>query len=128
MGSVSVMEDKTIPDITVNKTPSQLTCINTDVTLSGNSITIGAMYQWSTVGSGTIISPTSKSPRVDAPETYTLTVTNPANGCSVSDNVAVTRDNISPNIWVDTNPVMMNCTVISTKISGNSSTPNVTYA
>jgi gliding motility-associated-like protein len=126
-GNVTITDDKTLPDITVNKTPSQLTCTNTIVTLSGSSLTSGATYKWETSGTGNIINPTSKNPRVDAPGTYRLTVTNPANGCTITDSVTVTQDNTVPNIWVDTNPATLNCTVTSVKISGNSSTSNVSY-
>jgi gliding motility-associated-like protein len=126
-GSVTVIDDIAVPDITVNKTPAQLTCTNTDVTLSGNSLTAGVTYLWGTSGTGNIINPTTKNPRVDAPGTYRLTVTNPANGCTIADSVTVTRDNTAPNIWVDTNPATLTCTVTSVKISGNSSTPNVSY-
>lgn len=123
--NVVVTEDISAPNINVNKTPAQLTCSVKQVTLSGNSLTPNATYLWT--GPGSISNPASKTPAVDAIGTYTLQVTNPANGCSITDNVAVTSDVTAPDIWVDTNPNVLNCVNATVQIKGNSATPNVTY-
>jgi gliding motility-associated-like protein len=126
-GNVTVTDDKMIPNINVDKNPLPLTCTRSNVLLSGNSLTSGVTYQWSTAGTGNIINPTSQTPRVDATGTYNLTVTNPTNGCSITDNVIVTQDIAIPNIWVDINPAVLNCVNSTVNISGSSSTSNVTY-
>lgn len=122
---VIVGENKTLPDINVDKTPAQLTCAVKQVTLSGTSLTSGVVYLWT--GPGNISNPTSASPSVDTTGTYTLQVTDPGNGCSVAENVTVTSNTAVPNIWVDTNPGVLNCVNSTIQIKGNSSTSNVTY-
>jgi gliding motility-associated-like protein len=128
IGNVTVTDDKITPNVNVDKNPLELTCTRLDVVLSGNSLTAGVTYQWSTGGTGNIVNPTSKNPRVDAPGTYDLTITNPLNGCTVTDNVTVVKDITAPNIWVDPNPAVLNCVNNTVKVSGNSITPTVTYA
>lgn len=128
VGNVIVTQDKTLPDINVNKSPAQLSCIVKQVVLSGNSLTSGVSYHWTTTGAGNIINAQTQSPTVDAVGYYKLTVLNPVNGCSASDSVQVTNNLAAPNIWVNTKPDTLNCTVSSVKISGNSSTAGVTYA
>ena len=60
----------------------ELTCTTTTVVLGGSSTTTGATFSWSTTG-GTIDSGgASATPTVSAPGTYTLTVTDPSNGCT----------------------------------------------
>jgi gliding motility-associated-like protein len=125
--NIVVTENKTLPDITVDKTPLPLTCTRKQVTLSGSSLTTGATYLWTTSGSGNILNPTSKSPSVDAPGTYTLQVTDPVNGCKKTDNVSVTTDIAAPQIWVNTTPSILNCAKDTVYLKGSSTTANVTY-
>jgi gliding motility-associated-like protein len=123
--NVVVSENKTVPNINVNKNPGQLTCITKQILLSGNSLTANATYLWS--GPGNISNPASKSPSVDTIGTYTLTVTDPENGCTSSDNVTVSSDLANPDIWVDTNPAILNCTTSTVQLKGSSTTTSVTY-
>ncbi|GAB4248694.1 MAG: hypothetical protein Kow0027_11230 [Saprospiraceae bacterium] len=62
-----------------------LTCSETITALSGISQTPGVLYQWSTVDGNIVFGATTTMPAVDQPGTYTLTVTNPQNGCTASD-------------------------------------------
>lgn len=126
-GNVTVLADTAKPNINVGKSPLPLTCTTKSTLLSGNSLTSGVTYQWGTSGTGNIINPTSQTPRVDAVGTYNLTVTNPVNGCTSTDYTTVSQDIAVPNIWVDTNPAVLNCVNKKVTINGNSSTPNVTY-
>jgi gliding motility-associated-like protein len=125
--SIVVTEDKTAPNINVDKSPLPLTCSRTQVTLSGNSLTPNATYLWTTSGSGNISNPASKTPSVDAIGTYTLKVTNPVNGCSITDDVVVTNDLTVPQIWVNTTPSILNCARDTVYLKGSSTTANVTY-
>lgn len=125
--NIVVTENKTAPNINVDKSPLPLTCSRTQVTLSGNSLTPNVTYLWTTAGSGNISNPSSKTPSVDAAGTYTLTVTNPVNGCSISDNVIVSGDYTAPQIWVNTSPSILNCSRDTVYLKGSSTTANVTY-
>jgi hypothetical protein len=124
---VSITQNLATPLVNVDKNPSQITCSKATVTLSGSSLTPGATLLWTTSGTGNILNKTSKTPTVDAIGTYTLTVTDPANGCTATDNVDVTSNTTPPNIWVNTSPLELNGINKTVKLSGNSSTSNVSY-
>ncbi|MFN0175001.1 MAG: beta strand repeat-containing protein, partial [Saprospiraceae bacterium] len=107
----------------------QLTCSNPNgVTLNGSGSPAGVTYLWS--GDG--INPTNQtnqSPLVTQADTYSLTVTNPANGCTATDQVIVTQDANVPS--ADGGPDhVLNCTVTSVDFDGSGSTsgPGISYA
>src|SRR4029078_3655551 len=64
-----------------------LTCSNSTVQLSGSSSTSGATFSWT--GPGTIVNGLTATPTVNALGTYTVTVTNPANGCTNTSSTSV---------------------------------------
>ena len=125
--NVEVFEDKTLPQVSVNKTPSELNCTVNEVILSGSAIPNNSALLWTTTGSGNIINNTTQNPRVDAPGYYRLTVTHPVSGCTAKDSVYVNRNITPPDIWVDVNPLPLNAINITTQVKGNSTTPDVTY-
>jgi len=90
--TVTVTSDTTTPnaDAGADKT---LTCTTTSVTLNGSSTTLGTTFSWS--GPAGFTSNVA-APVVSAAGVYTLTVTNPANGCTVSDGVTVTANTTPP--------------------------------
>ena len=63
---------------------------------------------------------------MNAPGTYTLTVSNPANGCSNSDTVTVTQDVTAAGGQCGPGQ-SLNCTITSVTLDGSSTTPGVTY-
>ena len=66
-------------------------CGKTSVTLSGASSTSNVSYSWVASNGGNIVSGAdTANPVVDHNGTYTLTVTNLANGCTASDEALVT--------------------------------------
>ena len=67
-----------------------LTCDSTSISLNGSSSTAGVTYAWSTGA-------TTAATTVSATGTYTLTVRNPVNGCTASDQVVVTQNITAPN-------------------------------
>lgn len=108
--NVTVTSSITVPNISVT-TPaaSQLTCLASAVTVTGGSTTPAAMYQWTTAIAGaTITNPTNATATVDMAGVYTLTVTNPANGCTASLPVTVNENTTLPTITAlvnnDANP------------------------
>lgn len=90
--AATVIMDTTKPNITASATPVQLTCTATPAILSGGSATQGVTYSWSNANG--VIAITASTSVVD-PGTYTLTVNNPANGCTAAKQVIVTQ-NITP--------------------------------
>ncbi len=87
--SVLVSEDKSEPG--ASAAADTLTCLETAVALSGSSPTLNVTFQWSTVAGNILFGQQSAAPGVDAPGDYTLTVTNPANGCTSTASVTVVR-------------------------------------
>lgn len=68
-----------------------LTCKETAVALVGSSPTLNVSYQWATANGNFLFGQNTPTPGVDEPGLYTLTVTNPANGCTSSASVTVVR-------------------------------------
>lgn len=103
--STTVTEDVTNPNISVtDPATDELTCIVNSVDVEGNSTTIGATYQWSTlIGGATITNPTNATASVDMAGLYTLVVTDPANGCTSTLDVTVNEDVAIPVITSVTN-------------------------
>ncbi|HEU4507458.1 MAG TPA: hypothetical protein VFR78_04415 [Pyrinomonadaceae bacterium] len=79
----------------------ELTCSITSVQLSGSSSTPGATFSWVASGGGNIVSgANTATPTVNAAGTYTLTTTDPVNGCTSVDVALVTVDNSPPTVSV----------------------------
>nr|MBP8157508.1 hypothetical protein [Flavobacterium sp.] len=111
--------------VTLNNTPPNvdagadkvLTCTTTSIALSGSSSTPGATFAWVASNGGNIVSgANTATPTVNAAGTYTLTVTNPANGCTATDLALVTLNNTPPNANAGADKVLT-CTVTSIALS-----------
>jgi len=120
-GVVSVSIDTISPNVDAGLNQT-LTCTVSTVALSGNSSTPGATYLWSPAGD----TPTTSSTNVAAIGIYTLTVTNPINGCSSSDIVQVLPDANLPSINMGQNQTL-NCSNSSVSITGQTNTSNASY-
>lgn len=106
-----------------------LTCTSTNgVTLAGSGTPGTVTYLWSGPGIGAN-NATVSNPQVTQAGIYTLTTTNPANGCTASDQVEVTQDASVPTASAGTDPVI-NCLVSSVNLDASASTTggNITYA
>jgi hypothetical protein len=120
-----VMLNNTAPDVHAG-IDTLINCYNTSIVLNGSSATPGALYSWATV-TGTIVSGGSTAhPTVSAAGTYMLTVTDPANGCTASDMVAVTTNFSTPNVNAGPDKVLT-CSSTSVTLDGSSSTAGAVY-
>lgn len=126
--SVTVNTNTTAPNASAGSSPT-ITCSSATVTLNGNSSTPGATYSWTgpTAGNPAGSAPTSSSTAVSANGTYTLSVTDPANGCSATSMVSVNSNTTLPQVSAGSNQTLT-CASSSVTISGSSSTPGATYA
>ncbi|MBG6112239.1 hypothetical protein H4V97_002805 [Flavobacterium sp. CG_23.5] len=119
--------DSSLPNVNAGA-DKVLTCTVTSIALSGSSTTAGATYSWAASNGGFIVSGgTTATPTVNAAGTYTLTVTNPANGCTATDIALVTLNNIAPNANAGADKVLT-CTVTSIALSGSSTTAGATFS
>jgi hypothetical protein len=90
--SVIITQDVQTPDLVTQS--ATITCNEQIVTISASSTTLDATYLWS---ENVILSdPTLSNVDVFSAEDYSVTVTNPANGCTNSETVTVDLDNQEP--------------------------------
>ena len=88
--SRTVTPNTTPPNVSL-AVPAAFTCVTTSQTLTASSTTAGATFAWSGGGTGA-----TKS--VNTAGTYTVTATDPANGCTASASRTVTQNITAPNL------------------------------
>ncbi len=74
--------------------------------LDGTGSTAAMNYNWTTGGGNIVSGGTTTTPTVDAAGTYTITVTDPSNGCTDTDDVTVTTDLTAPTADAGTDVVI----------------------
>ncbi|HAD14218.1 MAG TPA: hypothetical protein DCF33_17470, partial [Saprospirales bacterium] len=102
-----------------------ITCGTPTITLLGNSTTPGVSYQWSGPG----IEPNNQyqqNPNVLFPGIYTLTVTNPENGCTKTA-VALVDLDITPPTAIGSVSGTLTCLVTSVSLNLTSNASNAIY-
>jgi gliding motility-associated-like protein len=114
--STTVTQNTTTPNVNIPATTT-LNCRITSALLSATSTTVGATFAWSGGGTGSTNS-------INAPGTYTVTATDPTNGCTASAATTVTQNSIPPKVAIAP-PAALNCTTPSVTLTA-SSTPIVT--
>ncbi len=94
--SITVVRNVTLPNINAGL-DTALNCVRSSLSLTATSSTTGAIYLWSTSANTATIN-------VTTPNTYSITATNPINGCTASDGVVVSQNLTAPiaNAGVDT--------------------------
>ncbi len=99
-----------------------ISCSQPTVSLSGAGSSSGAAftYLWETVDGNFVSGETTLSPVVNEAGTYTLVVTNTANGCTAAADVVVAQDNSVP-IATAQPPGNLNCAISSLTIDGSGS-------
>ncbi len=81
--SVTVLENETPPDVTVSATEEDLDCVTTESILTASS-NVNSSYIWST-------NEMSSSITVNMAGTYTVTATDPLNGCTSTEEIIITE-------------------------------------
>ena len=116
---IAVTQNTTAPNISI-ALPAVLNCTNTSVTLNGASTTAGVTYTWqpANVNSSTLSASTAGN--------YSLTITNPLNGCTSTTAVTVTQNTVAPNISAN-NGGTLTCITTSVTLTGNSTTAGANY-
>lgn len=118
--TTTVNLNDTPPNATANG--ATISCATPNVSLAGGSPTNGVTYTW--VGPGGYNS-SAQNPIVGTAGTYTVTVLNPANGCTSTATALVDGDTIAPN--ASANGGIISCAEPDLNLTGNSTTQNVTY-
>ncbi|WP_170110431.1 cohesin domain-containing protein [Flavilitoribacter nigricans] len=114
---VVVSEDMTPPTAMAGE-DQLITCETSSVSLSGagSDTGDGFAYIWTNMEGDTVA--TTLMAEVSSPGTYTLEVTNLENGCTATDEVAVTLDGNVPQVSI-TGAQDITCEVTSVSLSGN---------
>ena len=119
--AVMVQKDVNAPDAVV-QTPGALNCKTPALQLSASASSQGAnyVYLWSaTTGGHVLAGNTTLSPTVNQPGNYALLVTNTANGCTATANIAVTEDRTQP--LASAAAPTLNCKTPTIALDGNGS-------
>ncbi|MFN8345777.1 MAG: hypothetical protein U0X91_12265 [Spirosomataceae bacterium] len=105
-------------------TGGALTCIKSSITIEAQAAPPGVTYAWTGPGEPF---PANSSITTQQAGVYTVTVTNPDNGCTASDTAVVIEDKALPN--VDAGPAkVLTCDTLSVKLQGSSSTPGAVFS
>ncbi len=119
--SIDVTDNTVFPDVVIAN-PDQLTCIISEVTLSGAGSSVGPEIEFLWTGPLGGISGANDESNTSAslPGIYTLTVTNTANGCSASAQTTVGQDTELPQVVIVA-PETLDCSMQEVTLDGNGS-------
>ncbi|MCC6460194.1 MAG: choice-of-anchor L domain-containing protein [Saprospiraceae bacterium] len=92
------IDQNTTPPVAATGSADEIDCNTTSVTLSSAGSDTGPQFQylWSTTNGHLLGQADEPEPRVDAPGTYVLQITNTENGCTESAEVTVTENTERP--------------------------------
>ena len=122
IGSATVAQNTVAPTVTVS--PSQtLTCSSPSVNLSGASTPSNCLPTWS---GGVVSGVNSFTATATSANIFTLTVTNPVNGCSSSGTVQVLSNISLPTVLASVSG-SLTCSVNSVQVVATSSSSPVSY-
>lgn len=120
----TVTKNTSVP-VGLSASPSDIiSCFTPVIDLQGSSTTPGATFSWAGPGGYTASTATAET---DRPGSYTLTVTNPANGCTASTGTSVTADTVTPKGVTASNNGPLNCINTSVTLTGGFSTATGDY-
>ena len=116
--SVTVSNNITPPVFTLSANRTTLTCANPTANLTATN-NASYLYAWSPVQSSA-----TKTAVVNAFGTYTVTVTNNANGCTLTATITILLDQTPP-VVTATAPQVLTCALTSTSVTASGATTYV---
>lgn len=112
---------------TANAGPDEtLNCFISTVVLQGSSNIPGATYAWAGPGI-TALNQNLQNPQVSDPGTYTLIITNPADGCTATDQTTISQDIVVPTVSIAPPPVLTCFALQVTLVATGSNGPQHIY-
>jgi Calx-beta domain/SprB repeat/CHU_C Type IX secretion signal domain len=126
---ITVVEDKANPRAIIAPAPD-ISCANPTVRLNATGTTTGPalLYDWQTTNGSLSTGTNTLTPTVTTGGTYTLIVTNTANGCTASISTTVRGSIVLPTVVAQASGVL---TCLQTNINldgtGSSTGSNITY-
>ncbi|MCC6723729.1 MAG: hypothetical protein IT258_04415, partial [Saprospiraceae bacterium] len=125
--SITVSENTTPPTADAGS-PGVLSCTQNQLTLNGSGTATGTVsYNWTTLNGNILSGETTSSPIINAPGTYTLMVTNGANGCTETSDVVIAQDASLPVANAGTADDLT-CVVNSVQLDGSASSQGAGFA
>lgn len=124
--SIEVFGDFEKPDVDAGVNQF-IDCREPEATLTGSSATPGAIYLWNTNNGVIESNPNQSTIQVTGTGTYTLTIQDPNNGCTESDNVEVISLVEEPHVEAGPD-IVLGCGEFSiVQQTGRSNTPGVEF-
>jgi gliding motility-associated-like protein len=119
-----VTMDTIPPAMTLTANRTTLTCTNPTATLTATNIP-SHIYAWS----GTVASSSNNTATVNVAGTYTVTITNPTNGCTRTRSITIAEDKTPP-LPIIAPPATLTCanTPVTLDATGTSPATGVTFA
>lgn len=117
--SQAVLQNITAPTVSI-ATPQDLNCVNAAVTLTASSTTANVTYDW---GGGV----NTATNTVATPASYSVTATDPVNGCTASISANVIQ-NITAPVASIALPDTVNCHHLTVTLTASSSAVNSSYS
>ncbi|MEQ1746820.1 MAG: PKD domain-containing protein, partial [Saprospiraceae bacterium] len=115
--------------VAVANAPDTLTCTVLSVSLNanGSSPIPGLTFAWTTANGLLLGGTDTPTPTAGAPGTYLLLLTNPANGCTASDQAIVLQNTTPPNIAI-AQPDTLTCANPTLVLTGQNNGPSGSFA
>ena len=132
IAEVTIEESIDLPSVMI-AIPDELTCQITSTNLSAiNEDTDGNYtYEWVTLDGNIVSGSNGLNPEVEGAGTYQLLVTNPVNGCTVTEEITVVENTASPEIDIDL-PADLNCmveeTILTVNVDGDTNNYDFSWA
>lgn len=127
VAEVVVDQDIELPAVEAGG-PFTLTCNDPLYTLdpTGSSTGMPYVFEWETQDGNFVNPPNTLTPQVDAPGTYTLTISNSENGCEASDAIVILEDMVAPIADLE-DPEVLNCAVLTTFLDAQNSSQGAEF-
>lgn len=102
-----------------------LTCIRTSLELDGSASTTGpgVLYSWTALSGNIVTGANTKTPLIDQPGTYVLTLNDTISLCVLTDTVQVSLDTLAPSAQVAQPPDTVTCNQPTVVLDGSLSSP-----
>ena len=121
VSTVTIEADTLTPVVTITN-PAMLTCLVESIALEASTdLTENVSISWTTVDGNIVMGSSSLTPIVNAPGTYSLTVTNDLTGCASLSSIVVVQDIAMPVVEAGEDR-QLDCSNATTTLEGSGST------
>lgn len=123
---IIVNQDIEVPQSVITTSATEITCDQPSITLSGTASNPVGGITFSWIADGSPVSSSSEIVVTD-PGTYSLLVTNSANGCTNISNTTITENTVIPQVLIST-PNIITCYEETATLDGSGSSNGATFS